>query len=228
MANLVDHFLKTRVSLSLSHILHGRLLCNGNRASIALWVLTARDDNPCRHRRLEKLYFLTASRVLFSNPPHISKFWTFPVVQLFLTCIPSLAIYVMGKYASYEFKRMKAVAELKKKEERKHHVIEFRVIEKREVMGSDSEFSNLKSRVDALEAAMQEIESELRKMPSVTKTKDEEEHKKRLQLSDVGSNTKNATGNNPTRLKLEEPALNSVIEPAKQKPEVNASNGGIS
>lgn len=95
-------------------------------------------------------------------------------------------------------------------------------------MGSDSEFSNLKSRVDALEAAMQEIQAELKKMPSVTKTNDEEEHKKRLLLSDVGSNTKNATGNNPTRLKLEEPALNSVIEAAKQKPEVNASNGGIS
>ncbi|CAL5355232.1 unnamed protein product [Camellia sinensis] len=34
--------------------------------------------------------------------------------------------------------------------------------------------------------------------------------------------------NNPTRLKLEETALNSVIEAAKQKPEVNASDGGIS
>ncbi|KAL7164110.1 hypothetical protein ACSBR2_040092 [Camellia fascicularis] len=187
IGDAVDHFLKTRVSLSLSRILHGRLLCNGNRAYPLHcgWILTARDDNPCRHRRLEKLYFLTASRVLFSNPPHISKFWTFPVVQLFLTCIPSLAIYVMGKYASYEFKRMKA-------------------------------------------AAMQEIEYELKKMPSVTKTNNEEEHKKRLHLSDAGSNTKNATGNNPTRLKLEEPALNSVIEAAKQKPEVNASNGGIS
>ncbi|XP_028087070.1 uncharacterized protein LOC114287817 [Camellia sinensis] len=119
IGDAVDHFLKTRVSLSLSRILHGRLLCNGNRAYPLHcgWALTARDDNPCRHRRLEKLYFLTASRVPFSNPPHISKFWTFPVVQLFLTCISSLAIYVMGKYASYEFKRMKAVAELKKKEE---------------------------------------------------------------------------------------------------------------
>ncbi|KAF5938986.1 hypothetical protein HYC85_023245 [Camellia sinensis] len=102
IGDAVDHFVKTRVSLSLSRILHGRLLCNGNRAYPLHcgWALTARDDNPCRHRRLEKLYFLTASRVLFSNPPHISKFWTFPVVQLFLTCISSLAGVVQDLHSS--------------------------------------------------------------------------------------------------------------------------------
>ncbi|CAL5431274.1 unnamed protein product [Camellia sinensis] len=228
IGDAVDHFVKTRVSLSLSRILHGRLLCNGNRAYPLHcgWVLTARDDNPCRHRRLEKVYFFTASRVLFSNPPHISKFCN----------LSSWMIQVLRMQSCHgdQLFDVAYVAELKKNEERKHHVIEFRVIEKREVMGSDSEFSNLKSRVDALDAAMQEIEAESKKMPSVTKTNDEEEHKKRLQLSDAGSNTKIATEsikfemNNPTRLKLEETALNSVIEAAKQKPEVNASNGGIS
>ncbi|KAI7993520.1 hypothetical protein LOK49_LG11G01407 [Camellia lanceoleosa] len=115
-------------------------------------------------------------------------------------------------------------AEQKTKEERKDHAIEFQVIEKREGMGSDSEFANLKSSVDTLEAAMQEIVAELKKMSSVSKTNDEEEHKKRLQLSNVGLNAKKATGNNPTRMKLEEPALNSVNQAAKQ---VNASVGGI-
>ncbi|THU71848.1 hypothetical protein C4D60_Mb04t05850 [Musa balbisiana] len=70
------------------------------------------------YRRLENLDFMTAAKILFTNPPKRKKFGLdFHLVQLFFACLPSLAVYLVAQYARYEIRRMEAELEDKKKQD---------------------------------------------------------------------------------------------------------------
>ncbi|KAK9152758.1 hypothetical protein Sjap_000238 [Stephania japonica] len=62
------------------------------------------------YKQLENLDFITATKILFTEPPKKKKFGLdFHLVQLFFACMPSLAVYLVAQYARYEIRKMEAV-----------------------------------------------------------------------------------------------------------------------
>ncbi|KAM1804201.1 hypothetical protein ACFX12_030098 [Malus domestica] len=71
-----------------------------------------------QYKQLEKLDFMTATKMLFTALPLKIKFGLdFHLVQLFFCCLPSLAVCLGAQYARYEITRMEAELEKKKKKE---------------------------------------------------------------------------------------------------------------
>ncbi|CAN6560197.1 unnamed protein product [Malus baccata var. baccata] len=80
-----------------------------------------------QYKQLEKLDFMTATKMLFTALPSKIKFGycfasnflllDFHLVQLFFCCLPSLAVCLVAQYARYEITRMEAELEKKKKKE---------------------------------------------------------------------------------------------------------------
>ncbi|KAM2507871.1 hypothetical protein PS1_030219 [Malus domestica] len=63
-----------------------------------------------QYKQLEKLDFMTATKMLFTALPLKIKFGLdFHLVQLFFCCLPSLAVCLGAQYARYEITRMVAV-----------------------------------------------------------------------------------------------------------------------
>ncbi|KAG9439126.1 hypothetical protein H6P81_019291 [Aristolochia fimbriata] len=154
------------------------LLCRGV-ALFTKWPLfrprafcTAKARQDERYRQLENLDMVTAAKILFDEPPKKKKFGLdFHLVQLFFVCMPSFAVYLVAQYARYDSRRMKAEAELKRLDEEERRAKEMEDIGEEEEE-TDSELSNVKKRMDALETALKEIADETKKW-SGTKGKEE-------------------------------------------------------
>lgn len=140
-----------------------------------------------RYRQLENLDFMTAAKILFTDPPKKKKFGLdFHLVQLFFACLPSLAVYLVAQYARYDMKIMEAEVEQKRKLRDEQEAKEREQLEKLEP--PDPRFVEVKVRLDKLEEAVKEIVAETKKQPSsglpVDHVKDE---KKRAKSSSTTS-----------------------------------------
>ncbi|CAK9151658.1 unnamed protein product [Ilex paraguariensis] len=126
------------------------------------------------YKDLDNLNFMTAAKILFSEPAKKKKFGIdFHLVQLFFACLPSLAVYLVAQYARYEMRRMEAELELKKKaeEEAKAKEMELKDVEEKEAAGSDPELLEVKERLGKLEEAVKEIVIESKAQLGRTRSK---------------------------------------------------------
>ncbi|PIA45724.1 hypothetical protein AQUCO_01600159v1 [Aquilegia coerulea] len=127
------------------------------------------------YKKLENLDFMTAAKMLFTEPPKKKKFGLdFHLVQLFFCCMPPLAVYLVAQYARYEIKKMEAEREVKKKkaeEEEKAEVMKALTLEE-ERRKNDPELLQVKARLDAIEDALKGIRVESKKPSSPNLNKD--------------------------------------------------------
>ncbi|XP_062089955.1 uncharacterized protein LOC133796457 isoform X2 [Humulus lupulus] len=117
--------------------------------------LTKYDES---YRQLDNLNFMTAAKILFTDPPKKKKFGLdFHLVQLFFVLMPSLAVYLVAQYARYEIKRMEQELEVKKKkeDEKKAKELELKAIEEKET--GNPELWEVKTRLDKLEESLKKI-----------------------------------------------------------------------
>ncbi|XP_052176214.1 uncharacterized protein LOC127790666 [Diospyros lotus] len=127
------------------------------------------------YHQLDKLDFMTASKILFTTPPKKKKFGIdFHLVQFFFACMPSLAVYLVAQYARYEMRKMEAELELKKQaeEEAKAKEMELNASEEKEA-GPDPEILDVRMRLDKMEAAVKEIVAQSKKQSGSTSTENQ-------------------------------------------------------
>ncbi|XP_061972611.1 uncharacterized protein LOC133694936 [Populus nigra] len=136
---------------------------NNNNKSISEKTESNVSKSEDVYRQLDNLDFMKAAKILFTDPPKKNKFGLdFHLVQLFFTCLPSLAGYLVAQYARHEMKKMDAELEKKKKqEEEKANEEELKAIE--EKAQSESELLEVKERLGKLEEVVKEIAVESRK-----------------------------------------------------------------
>lgn len=120
------------------------------------------------YRDLDKLDFMKAAKILFSDSPNKKKFGLdFHLVQLFFALMPSLAVYLVAQYARHDIKKMEAELEEKRKAEEKEKAKEKEKLAKEEKeQGSDQELVKVMERLEALEETVNEIAVETKKQPS--------------------------------------------------------------
>ncbi|XP_031286578.1 histone-lysine N-methyltransferase, H3 lysine-79 specific [Pistacia vera] len=158
------------------------------------------------YKQLDKLDFMTAAKMLFTEPPKKKKFGIdFHLVQLFFACMPSLAVYLVAQYARYEMRRMEAELEQKKEQEEKkkreeeEKAKELELKEAEEKAKSNPELLEVKTRLGKLEEAVKEIVVESKKQSSGSITKDLEDggEKKHHTKRAVGDAQSRSESNNP-------------------------------
>lgn len=115
------------------------------------------------YRDLDKLDFMKAARILFSDPPKKKRFGLdFHLVQLFFACLPSLAVYLVAQYARHDMKKMDAELEKNKKAD-EEKARETEANEAKQKIESNPELLKVKERLEALEEAVKEIIVETKK-----------------------------------------------------------------
>ncbi|XP_023528585.1 uncharacterized protein LOC111791465 [Cucurbita pepo subsp. pepo] len=115
------------------------------------------------YKQLDNLDFMTASKILFTEPPKKKEFGIdFHLVQLFFVCMPSLAVYLVAQYARYEMRKMEADLELKKKKE-EETAKQIKLEEREEIHDKNQELQEVKTRLYKLEETIKEIAVESRK-----------------------------------------------------------------
>ncbi|KAK4413983.1 hypothetical protein Salat_2811100 [Sesamum alatum] len=114
-----------------------------------------------QYKALDNLDFMTATKILFSEPPKKKKFGLdFHLVQLFFACLPSLAVYLVAQYARSEMRKMDAELERKKQAEFEAQAKEMELKaaeEKAAAAASNPELLEVKERLDKLEVTVKEI-----------------------------------------------------------------------
>ncbi|KAI3993688.1 hypothetical protein MKX01_002701 [Papaver californicum] len=145
-----------------------RPLCTKTYDSEAIAVKPVRDDDV--YRQLENLDFMTAAKMLFTDPPKKKEFGLdFHLVQFFFCCLPSVAVCMVAQYARYEIRRMEAEADVEKKKdegEEKAKGLEANASEESEEAESAGQLLKVKGRLEALEEALKEIVVEKEKLSS--------------------------------------------------------------
>ncbi|KAJ4718607.1 Stress response NST1-like protein [Melia azedarach] len=147
------------------------------------------------YKKLDKLDFMTAAKILFTDPPKKKKFGIdFHLVQLFFACMPSLAVYLVAQYARYEMRRMEAELEQKKtlvekkKQEEEEKAKELELKEAEEKAKSNPELLEVKKRLGKLEEAVNEIVVESKKQTSKNlEDGDEKKHPAKSEPDDTQS-----------------------------------------
>ncbi|KAK4362164.1 hypothetical protein RND71_017405 [Anisodus tanguticus] len=157
-----------------STLFHRRTLCGNNKPitisngkvssnstkEVENSVAISRHD---AYKHLESLDFMTAAKILFTEPAKNKKFGLdFHLVQFFFACLPSLAVYLVAQYARYEIRRMEAEAELKKKADKDAKELELMAEEEKQE-ATDPQLSEVKARLDKLEETLKEIVVESKK-----------------------------------------------------------------
>ncbi|KAG2324523.1 hypothetical protein Bca4012_039037 [Brassica carinata] len=140
-------------------------------------VVVSRYDET--YKKLDKLDFVTAAKILFTEPPKKNKFGLdWHVVQFIIVCLPSLAVYLVAQFARRKMKIMDAeLGEKKRKEEEKkaREEAEKKALEEAEATKSQEELMEMKMRLGKIEETIKEIVLEEKK-PSEnapTKTQDD-------------------------------------------------------
>ncbi|XP_050232254.1 uncharacterized protein LOC126680971 [Mercurialis annua] len=138
------------------------------------------------YRQLDNLDFMTATKILFNEPPKQKKFGLdFHLVQLFFVCLPSLAVYLVAQYARKEMKKMDAELEvMKKSEEEKAKELEEKAIKEREAK-AHPELLEVKGRLDKLEEAIKEIAVESKKRPGDNATRNQDDGITKKQIAPI-------------------------------------------
>ncbi|CAN7085853.1 unnamed protein product [Brassica oleracea var. botrytis] len=144
-------------------------------------VVVSRYDET--YKKLDKLDFVTAAKILFTEPPKKNKFGLdWHVVQFIIVCLPSLAVYLVAQYARRKMKIMDAeLGEKKRKEEEKKEKeeAEKKALGEAEATKSQEELAEMKKRLGKIEETIKEIVLEAKK-PSgngPTKTQDDQSTK---------------------------------------------------
>ncbi|KAJ6961683.1 hypothetical protein NC652_000581 [Populus alba x Populus x berolinensis] len=71
---------------------------NNNNMSISEKTESNMSKSDDLYRQLDNLDFMKAAKILFTDPPKKKKFGLdFHLVQLFFTCLPSLAVYLVAQ-----------------------------------------------------------------------------------------------------------------------------------
>lgn len=132
------------------------------------------------YRDLDKLDFMKAAKILFSDPPKKKKFGLdFHLVQLFFALMPPLAVYLVAQYARYEMRKMEAELEQKKKAEEEEKAKEMEKLAEEKGQESDPELLKVKERLEALEETVKEIVVETKKQPSDEKSRSVDQNQER-------------------------------------------------
>ncbi|CAF2177649.1 unnamed protein product [Brassica napus] len=144
-------------------------------------VVVSRYDET--YKKLDKLDFVTAAKILFTEQPKKNKFGLdWHVVQFIIVCLPSLAVYLVAQYARRKMKIMDAeLGEKKRKEEEKKEKeeAEKRALEEAEATKSQEGLMEMKKRLGKIEETIKGIVLEAKK-PSgngPTKTQDDQSTK---------------------------------------------------
>ncbi|GER56298.1 K-box region and MADS-box transcription factor family protein [Striga asiatica] len=144
-----------------------------------------------QYKALQNLDFMTAAKILFSEPPKKKKFGLdFHLVQLFFVCLPSLAVYLVAQYARSEMRKMDAELEKKKQAEfeKQAKEMELKAAEEKAAAASSPELLAVKERLDKLEVAFNKIVVESKKQSDVKKERENGvELKKALQVEKLDS-----------------------------------------
>ncbi|CAF2065854.1 BnaC06g40280D [Brassica napus] len=119
------------------------------------------------YKKLDKLDFVTAAKILFTEPPKKNKFGLdWHVVQFIIVCLPSLAVYLVAQYARRKMKIMDAeLGEKKRKEEEKKEKeeAEKKALEEEAATKSQDELMEMKQRLGKIEETIKEIALEAKK-----------------------------------------------------------------
>ncbi|KAL3835490.1 hypothetical protein ACJIZ3_010226 [Penstemon smallii] len=113
-----------------------------------------------QYKALSNLDFMSAARILFSDPPKKKKFGLdFHVVQFFIACLPSLAVYLVAQYARSEMRKMDAELELKKQAEFEAQAkeMELKAAKEKAEAAANPEFLEVKERLNKLEETVKQI-----------------------------------------------------------------------
>ncbi|KAL1198611.1 hypothetical protein V5N11_001274 [Cardamine amara subsp. amara] len=143
------------------------------------------------YKKLDKLDFATAAKILFTEPPKKNKFgFDWHVVQFIIVCLPSLAVYLVAQYARRKMKIMDAeLGEKKRKEEEKKEKeeAEQKALEEEAATKSHEELMEMKERLGKIEETIKEIVLETKK-PS-RESKPGKEHKGNVQKPGIRIST---------------------------------------
>ncbi|KAL0665514.1 hypothetical protein Bca4012_102352 [Brassica carinata] len=136
-------------------------------------VVVSRYDET--YKKLDKLDFVTAAKILFTEPPKKNKFGLdWHVVQFIIVCLPSLAVYLVAQYARRKMKIMDAeLGEKKRKEDEKKEKeeAEKKALEEAAATKSQDELMEMKQRLGKIEETIKEIVSEAKKPSGNAPTK---------------------------------------------------------
>ncbi|CAH8330153.1 unnamed protein product [Eruca vesicaria subsp. sativa] len=127
------------------------------------------------YKKLDKLDFVTAAKILFTEPPKKNKFGLdWHIVQFIIVCMPSLAVYLVAQYARRKMKIMDAeLGEKKKKEDEKKEKeeAEKKAIEEEAATKSQDELMEMKKRLEKMEETIKEIALDAKKPSGNAPTK---------------------------------------------------------
>ncbi|CAN1190768.1 hypothetical protein LINPERPRIM_LOCUS39938 [Linum perenne] len=109
------------------------------------------------YSKLGKLDFMTAAKILFTEPPKKKFGLDFHLVQLFFVCLPSLAVYLVAMYARREMEKFEMDFQQKKKKEEETKTKEAEQKANEVEAKSNAALSEVKARLEQLEVAVKEI-----------------------------------------------------------------------
>ncbi|KFK42452.1 hypothetical protein AALP_AA2G258600 [Arabis alpina] len=132
------------------------------------------------YKKLDKLDFVTAAKILFTEPPKKNKFgFDWHVVQFIIVCLPSVAVYFVAQYSRRKMRMMDAeLGEKQRKEEEKKakEEAERKALEEEAAAKSHEELMEMKERLGKMEEAIKEIVLVTKKPSGNTPTKTQEDH----------------------------------------------------
>ncbi|EOA35709.1 hypothetical protein CARUB_v10020936mg [Capsella rubella] len=136
------------------------------------------------YKKLDKLDFVTAAKILFTEPPKTNKFgFDWHVVQFIIVCLPSVAVYLVAQYARRKMKIMDAeLGEKNRKEEEKKEKeeAEQKALQKEAATKSQDELMEMKARLGKIEETIKDIVLEAKKPSGTAPTKTQEDHSSKL------------------------------------------------
>ncbi|CAG7903226.1 hypothetical protein HID58_026773 [Brassica napus] len=171
-------------------------------------VVVSRYDET--YKKLDKLDFVTAAKILFTEPPKKNKFGLdWHVVQFIIVCLPSLAVYLVAQYARRKMKIMDAeLGGKKRKEEEKKEKeeAEKRALEEAEATKSQEGLMEMKKRLGKIEETIKEVVLEAKKPSGNGPTKTQDDQSAKLPPKEVSKPSKEQKdnvqkqGENPTNV----------------------------
>ncbi|CAA0344806.1 unnamed protein product [Arabidopsis thaliana] len=151
------------------------------------------------YKKLDKLDFVTAAKILFTEPPKKNKFgFDWHVVQFIIVCLPSVAVYLVAQYARRKMKIMDAeLGEKKRKEEEKKEKeeAEQKALQVEAATKSHEELMEMRQRLGKIEETIKEIVLETKKPSGNAPTKTQEDQSTKLSPKEVSQPEKEQKGN---------------------------------
>ncbi|KAJ7962778.1 Stress response NST1-like protein [Quillaja saponaria] len=171
------------------------------------------------YRKLDKLDFMSAAKIVFSEPSKKKKFGIdFHLVQLFFVCMPSLAVYLVAQYARYEMRKMDMELEQKKKQEQEKEkaIMELSTAKEKEA-GPDPELLEVKERLDKLEEAVKEIVVVSQKQLGSNPTKNQENGSKGKHIASTEPSNANSRSESTKPIEKHHLSAQDSLKPTPNK-----------